>query len=230
MQRYINQPRIERVRRLAKILTFGGLGLMVVALLFSLGETQNLGMALGLSMAGLLSSQLGTVMMRRWPDRGRSDQILDSALKGLGRENHLIHYLARARHGLVTPRGVLALIPVGDGGRFSLRDGIIWRTPVKRDGSEGRPVQMRGLVEEAEREAQALTEVLRRRVPGLGAEAAPLLVFVHPEARLDLEGSAPPAVHLKKLKEAIRRAPRRIPLSEEELGQLAEAFSIHRQD
>lgn len=230
MRRYINLARIDRIRRLAKILTFGGLGLMVVALLFSLGDPENLGPALGLSMAGLLSSQLGTVMMRRWPDRGRSDQIIDAALKGLDGRHVLIHYLARARHALLTPRGVVALIPVGDSGRFAFRDGALWRTPVKRDGSEGRPAPLRGLIEQAEREADALRQLLERRLPGAEAEVTPLLVFVHPGARLDMEDQLPPAVHVKKLKEAVRRLPRRPPLDEGATAKLTESFAAFQEN
>jgi hypothetical protein len=228
MQRYIYQARIDRIRRLSKILTFGGLGLVVVALLLSLSDPQLLGMALGLSLAGLLSSQLGTVMMRRWPDRGRSDQLLDAALKGLDGRHILIHYLTRARHGLLTPRGVVALVPVGDSGRITLRDGVVWRTPIKRDGSPGRPSPLRGLTEQAAREAEVLRQAILRRSPEAEVEVTPLLVFVHPEARLEFEDQAVPAVHLKKLKDYLRHLPRRTPLNERTTSDLTDGMAEHR--
>src|SRR3989304_6579694 len=124
--------RIHRLRRIAKILTFGGLGVMVVALLVSLRNTGNTGVALGLSVIGLAGSQRGAGLMRRWPEQTRSDQVFDAALKGLDDRHALYHYLLGCRHALFTPRGGLALFPVAEPGRYAARDGVLWATRIKR--------------------------------------------------------------------------------------------------
>jgi hypothetical protein len=217
----MNVHRIDRLRRVSKFLSFGGLGLMVVALVLSLGATDNLGLTMGLALLGLLGSQIGTMLMRRWPERGRSDQVIDAALKGLDGRHSLYHYLLGARHALVTPRATVALIPIGEAGVFEWRDGELWRTGVKKGVPSGKPGQARGLLDQAERETADLERNLRRRLPARdGWQIIPLLVFCHDDARLGKDSSHP-AVHLKKLKEYVRNLPRQSPLTETENATLA---------
>ncbi len=225
MQRYINVRRIDRLRQVSKILTFGGIGLMVVALLISLRAAANTGMALGLSVVGLASSQLGTVMIRRWPDRGRSDQLLDAALKGLDHRHFLYHYLLGCQHALFTPRGTMALFAVSEPGLFEVRDGVLWKTKVKRGVPTGNPAAMPSLATQATQEAAELQRTLDRRLEAQATrDILPVIVFVHPEARLHADGASPPSVHLKKLKEFVRNVPRHSPLTNDEAGALSTAF------
>ncbi|HKY84571.1 MAG TPA: hypothetical protein VJ160_07065 [Anaerolineales bacterium] len=225
MQHYINVRRIARLRQLSKIFTFGGIGLMVVALLISLRATGSTGIALGLSVIGLASSQLGTVMIRRWPERGRSDQLLDGALKGLDQRHSLYHYLLGCQHALFTPRGAMALSAVAEPGLFELREGVLWRTKIKRGVPTGNASAMGNLFAQAKEEASALQRTLGRRLEARETwEVLPVLVFVHPEARLHADGATPPTVHLKKLKDFVRNAPRRAPLTEEEARTLSAAY------
>jgi len=226
VQHYMNLRRIDRLRRIAKILTFGGLGLMVVALLVSLQDTGNTGVALGLSVIGLAGSQMGTMMMRRWPENGRSDQVFDAALKGLDGRHALYHYLLGCRHALFTPRGVLALFPVGEPGRYEARDGVLWRTRLKRGVAAGKPTDEGRLASQAEAEASDLEQRLSRRLPERAEwDVLPVLVFVHPEARLDADGFSPPAVHLKKLKDFVRNHPRHAPLAKQEADALSASLA-----
>ena len=221
MQHYMNAGRIDRLRRMSKVLSFGGLGLMVLALILSLGATDNLGLTMGLALLGLLGSQIGTMLMRRWPERGRSDQVIDAALKGLDARHSLYHYLLGARHALVTPRATVALIPIGEAGHFEWRKGQLWRTPVKKGVPSGKPGPARGLLDQAERETADLERNLRRRLPDRHAwEIIPLLVFCHDDARLERD-EAHPAIHLKKLKEYVRNLPRQSPLTDAENQSLA---------
>ncbi len=225
MQHYINVRRIDRLRQVSKILTFGGIGLMVVALVISLRAAGSTGIALGLSVIGLASSQLGTVMIRRWPERGRSDQLLDAALKGLDHRHSLYHYLLGCQHALFTPRGAMALFAVADPGLFELRDGVLWQTKFKRGAPSGKPSAMRNLFAQATQEAAELQQTLDRRLEEQTTrDILPVIVFVHPEARLHADGASPPSVHLKKLKDFVRNAPRRSPLTEEEATTLSGAY------
>ena len=228
MQHYMNLRRIDRLRRIAKILTFGGLGLMVMALLVSLQDTGNTGVALGLSVIGLAGSQMGTMMMRRWPENGRSDQIFDAALKGLDGRHALYHYLLGCRHALFTPRGVLALFPVAEPGRYEAREGVLWRTRIKRGVAAGKASDVGRLASQADTEAADLEQRLSRRLPDRGElDVLPVLVFVHPEARLEADGFSPPVVHLKKLKDFVRNHPRRSPLAKDEAAALSAAYGAY---
>ena len=179
---------------------------------------------MGLSVIGLAGSQMGTVMMRRWPERGRSDQIFDAALKGLDGHHALYHYLLGCRHALVTPRGVLALFPVAEPGYYEARDEALWRTRLKRGVPMGEPSAQGRLTSQAEAEAAALERTLNRRLPDrTDGDVLALLVLLHPEARLEPGAVSPPAVHLKKLKDYVRNLPRHPPLTKDEAGALSNA-------
>jgi hypothetical protein len=218
----MNVRRIERVRRVSKILSFGGLGVMVVALVLSLRKPDQLGLTMGLALVGLVASQIGTLLMRRWPERGRSDQVLDAALKGLDSRHTLYHYELGCRHALVTPRATVALIPIGEPGIFEWREDELWRTRVKKGVPSGQPAPARNLLDQARREGADLELRLRRRLPDRQAlEVVPLLVFCSDEARLERD-TVHPAVHLKKLKDYVRNLPRRSPLTDAENAALAE--------
>jgi hypothetical protein len=195
----MNLRRIDRLRRIAKILTFGaGIDGGGPAGLFA--GYREYGVALGLSVIGLAGSQMGTMMMRRWPENGRSDQIFDAALKGLDGRHALYHYLLGCRHALFTPRGVLALFPVAEPGRYEARDGVLWRTRIKRGVAAGKASDVGRLASQADTEGADLEQRLSRRLPDRAEwDVLPVLVFVHPEARLEADGFSPPVVHLKKL-------------------------------
>jgi hypothetical protein len=222
VQRYVNLQRIDRTRQVAKVLSFGGLGVMVLALVLSLRVGDSVGMTMGLALLGLLASQIGTMLMRRWPERGRSDQVFDAALKGLDARNRLYHYQLGCRHALVTPRATVALIPIGEAGEFEWRDDALWRTPLKKGVPSGKAAPAHRLLDQAERETADLERNLRRRLPERASwEIVPLLVFCSEDARLERDDGHP-AVHLKKLKEYVRNLPRRSPLTETESTSLAE--------
>jgi hypothetical protein len=217
----MNVRRIERVRQISKVLAFGGLGLMVLALFLSLSDPDSLALTMGLALVGLVGSQIGTMMMRRWPERERSDQVIDAALKGLDARHSLFHYLLGCRHALVGPRATVALIPIGERGVFEWRDGALWRTPLKKGIPSGKPTPAPSLQDKAKRETDDLERQLRRRIPDRQDwPVVSLLVFCHDDARLEQDGSRP-AVHLKKLKEYVRNLPRQSPLTEDEVRALA---------
>jgi hypothetical protein len=224
LRHYIDLIRIDRMQKVGRVLSFGGLGVMVVALVLSLRASANMGLTMGLALVGLLASQIGTMQTRRWPKSGRSDQVIDAALKGLDGRHSLYHYLLGCRHALIAPGATLALIPVGEAGIFEWRDGILWRTPVKKGVPSGKPAPARGLVESAARETADLERRLRRQLPERETwDLVPLLVFCSDAARLERD-DAHPAIHLKKLKEYVRNLPRRAPLSEAEAEALASSF------
>lgn len=231
MKRYMDLPRLNRLRRTAKILSFGGIGILVLALLLSLGNANNLGITLGLALLGLLTSQMGSILMRRWPDRGRADQVFDAALKGLDSRNGLFHYLlGGCRHALLTPNETLALVPVYEPGIFDASQGSLYRTKTKRGQPRGKPSEARHLLAEAQHDAAALSRELAQRFTETSPEAHAVLVFFHPEARVNAGSGHASAVHAKKLKEFIRAMPRRSALPPDALGELEAAFDRLRYD
>jgi hypothetical protein len=228
VQRYIDIRRIHRQRQLAKVLSFGGLGVLVLSLILSLRQSGAVSMTLGLALLGLLTSQMGSIMMRRWPDHGRPDQVLDAALKGLDGRNALYHYLLGGSHALLTPAGCIALVPVLESGLFEVRDGTVWRTKTKRGVPKGKPSQDRYLPDEAERQRRSMARALAKQRPEQELDVLPVLVFLNSEARLETGKDPLPAAHAKKLKDYLRGLPKRPGLSAGEASAIGEAFAKYR--
>lgn len=211
-------------------MSFGGLGLLVIALLLSLRTTANMSLTLGLALLGLVTSQMGSIMMRRWPDKGRPDQVFDVALKGLDGRHAILHYLLGSRHALLTPGGPVALVPVYEPGQFEIRDDVLWRTKTKRGVPSGKPRQASHLVAESEEQGSSLARDLGRRLSTEPPTVTPILVFLHPEARLEAASDRLSAVHVKKLKEFVRTLPRRSPLSLDAIASITGPFERVRQN
>src|SRR4030067_615963 len=84
MLHYSHEGLIQRNTILGKVLTFGGLGLLVIALVASLIRPDSIAVILPVSLVGMAMSQAGSIYMTRWNRRGRADLLLDEGLKGLG--------------------------------------------------------------------------------------------------------------------------------------------------
>ena len=138
MQQYINSAKVKRNARLARILSFGGLAVMGLGLLISFRPPYRIDLVLGLFLVGILASQIGLPMRNRWDRRPRIDEILDGALKGLDQRFAIFHYSLGARHVLVCPGGVFAVIPRVENGLIRSSDGLWTRTiRVGRSAAQG---------------------------------------------------------------------------------------------
>ena len=216
MQQYINSAKVKRNARIARILSFGGLAVMGIGLLISFRSPYRIDLVLGLFLVGILGSQIGLPMRNRWDRRPRIDEILDAALKGLDQRFAIFHYSLGARHVLVCPGGVFAVIPRVENGLISYSDGSWTRTTNKRGllrrGGDEIDTWHRG------------RDFLRSRSSRLSSQPAfavrPFIVFLHAGAEMDIRESPELATHLKKLKASLRKLPKAQTLSEQQIKQL----------
>jgi hypothetical protein len=223
MRHYLDQAKVRRLATLSRVLSFGGMGIMLIGLVVSFRQTARLDAVLGLFLAGMIASQLGIPMRNRWDRRPRIDEVLDRALKGLDDRFAIFHYGLGANHAVVTPGGVFALVPRFEDGRVRFDDGR-WSRVVPRRGRL-RPGGTRR-VDGLERQAAGEVDRLQRRLSrGVDAESLPtvepLVVFLHSGAELEVDGAPIRATHIKKLKETLRRMPRGRTLTESEIAQLS---------
>lgn len=227
MRHIRNDRLIRRNSVLGRVLLFGGLGILAAGFLVSLSAPAALLPFVVVAVAGMLSSQLGIALMARWGRGPRLDEVIDAGLKGLDDRFTVVHYILGAPHALLAPSGVYALVTVVDDGQIRESAGRWIRSQPRRGRLRpAREEAMPDLSRRARREADSLRRSLSRRGLG-GAEPAilPLLLFVSPQAQLEASaGADPPAVHLKKLKEWLRRQPRRESLRPEALAALADRF------
>jgi hypothetical protein len=225
MIRYANERTIRRNARLGKVLTFGGMGVLVLGLVLSVAYPAQVNAVLGVALVGVLASQFGMVFYNRWSRQPRMDQVLDDAVKGLDGRYALFHYTLSSPHVLATPAGIFAVVPRLDEGEVEWSDGTWSQTRPGR--GTPRPRTLRGIEAAARTEAEAAAAALRKRLPGETLpEVKPLLVFLNPKANLRAKGAPLLAVHGKKLKEALRQLPKAQSLTDLQLKLLAERLGL----
>ena len=217
MRQYIDSAKVKRNARLARVLSFGGLAVMGLGLLISFRPQYRIDLVLGLFLVGILASQVGLPMRNRWDRRPRIDEILDGALKGLDQRFAIFHYSLGARHVLICPGGVFAVIPRVEDGVIKYSDGSWIRTTTKsglfrRAGTR----RIRGIEREVAAEVDRASSQLN-----LPFAVRPLIVFLHAGAEMEVRESPEVATHLKKLKSAVRKLPKAQTLSKRQIEQLA---------
>jgi hypothetical protein len=225
MIRYANERMIRRNGRLGKILTFGGMGVLVLGLILSVAYPAQINAVLGIALVGVLSSQFGMVFYNRWSRRPRMDEVLDDAVKGLDSRYALFHYTLNSPHVLVSPAGVFAIVPRMDEGEAAWGDGK-WTLTRTRRGTP-RPRVLRGIEGSAQTEADAAASALSKRLPEMTIpKVLPMLLFLNPKATVHAKQAPLLAVHAKKLKETLRQLPKGPSLSPEQLKGLASRLGL----
>jgi hypothetical protein len=225
MIRYANERMIRRNARLGKILTFGGMAVLVLGLILSVAYPAQINAVLGIALVGVLSSQFGMVLYNRWTRRPRMDEILDDSVKGLDGRYALFHYTLNSPHVLASPAGVYALVPRMDEGEVGWQDGKWTLTRTGRRGTKTRV--LRGIDGAAQTEADAAASVLAKKLPDTTLpRVVPMLVFFHPKTTVRAKQAPLLAVHGKKLKETLRQLPKGPGFSPEQLKELASRLGL----
>lgn len=221
-----DEQRIRRLNLLSKVLSFLGIGALVVGMVLAFtGAEQALGWQLLALAAGWLLSQVGIYLAHRYVRSPRPDEVLDEALGRVARNGRLYHYILPASHVLLMDQGVIVLIPKYQTGKISV-EGDKWRQKglgLRRFfGQEnlGNPTR------EAETSVQALAAYIHKHAPEI--EELPigaLIVFTAIDPKdLDVSDSRWPAMHHSKVKSYLRRKRRAQPLSDETYAALQAAF------
>jgi hypothetical protein len=225
MQRYANDRAIQRKAKLGKILTYGGLGIVIVILILSFSQEQLTNTLLIVTLIGMILSQYGIFLDNRWGKHPRIDEAFDQALKGLDSRHAIFHYELGANHVLIAPSGIFALVPFVLDGEINF-DGQNWYQTRMRRGKE-RKRAIRNLTTDASVEIRSLNKSLQKRfVDQEYPEGNPILVFLHNKAIVNAEHAPIPAVHLKKLKGLIRKLDKGPTLDQGKIQQLADALGF----
>jgi hypothetical protein len=210
MQAYIDLKAVNRNATIGKVLTYGGLVITAIGVVMAFSTPDQYDRILPLFLAGLVTSQIGSPILNRWSRRPRMDEVLDSHLKGLDSRYSVWHYVLGANHALLTPSGVFAVIPRLEDGRIEHEHDAWYVTPSKRRFLRStRRRKLPPMDRNAQSEVRKLEKKLMKSLgDDLDIEIRPLVVFVHPQAKLQ-KGNLPfNATHIKKLKEKLRRLPK----------------------
>lgn len=215
---------IKRLNTLGKILSFGGMAIGILAVIIAFRNPEQLSVATLLALASFLTAQLGISLLNRWGRSPRIDEAFDQALKGLDSRFAVIHYLLGADHVLIGPPGVVALIPLYHEGRIEYCDSVWVQTrPRGRRSQKTVRKEIKGLDRQVMRSIDKVRDSVKRRYGEARMEDltfSPLLVFVHPETKLQTIDTPLQSTHIKKLKTTLRRLPKGRALNEEELSRI----------
>jgi hypothetical protein len=220
VQRYADDRAIDRKAKLGKILTYGGLGVVIVIFIFSFQEVMLTNTYLIVTLIAMLISQYGIMLSNRWGKHPRIDEVLDQALKGLDSKYSLFHYKLGANHALIAPSGIFALVPVLADGEITFDGEKWWQTKIRRGKPKKR--SLKNLTKDASIEVHALNKALQKEFDDQELpDVKPILVFLHPDATVNVDNTPIPAMHFKKLKTAIRKLDKGQTLEHERVMELA---------
>ena len=220
-----NDKLIRRNTAIGKYSLWIGTALLVGALVINLlaftkpQDTSLITYVIAAFFVGFTLTNIGTLYNNRWgrrPDRGLSD-----ALKGLDDRYTLYNYRLGAPHVLAGPGGVIVLHPKYQVGPV-LYDGKRWQNPGARRMMFGlfNPDPLGNPVAETAGDVDTFNRFIKKRAPDLALAPQALIVFLNPHVELDAKDSAIPALHVKQLKDYIRRLPKDGALSTSNLTQL----------
>ncbi len=153
----------------------------------------------------------------------RPDQALQGALRGSNDSYTLYNYVLGASHVVAAPSGLYVLVPKYQSGVILVDEKGKW----KHAGQSGlsrflfRQDALGNPTLDARLEVEALQRHLKKHHPEVDLEPQPIVVFMSPRAVLDIAHSPVPAVPVKKLKDYIRKQPKRGGVSAEVASRLA---------
>jgi hypothetical protein len=224
-----DEQRIKRLKRLSQILSFLGMGSLLVGLfLVFLPNAENLFFyQLTALFVGWMLSQIGIYLGQKYARDPRPDEVLDEVLRKVARNGRIYHYLLPAHHVLLIPTGIVVFVTKYQGGNISV-DGDNWKQTgmgLRRlFGQErlGNPTR------EAALSVEAVASYLHKHAPSVEeVSIGALIVFTSKGNKdLDLKKSNLPAMHYTKVKGYLRQQKRVKNMPEEDFLAIKAAFDL----
>lgn len=203
-----NWKLVRRNRRLANFLFFFSMAVLVGGFIIAnsqlmnpSAETDDLSLVVALILpwvvlpVGFISTLVSVRMTNLWVRRPRPEEVIREGLKGINKRSVLYNYYHfPARHVLITPSGVFAMITryqdgyfVVEGDRWKTPGGALrWLTRLFRRDDVGNPT------EEALDAAAHVKTLLSSTAPDI--QVQPLIIFVSPRVRVDIQDPTVPVL------------------------------------
>lgn len=219
-----NEKLVRNRERIAKWGGLGGLGILTVGLILTFQPQYIMASYIAL-LIGLVVSSVGAFIADTWLKPPRSDEALETALKGLDNRHHLYNWVLPVDHVLLAPTGLTVFNMKKQEGRIEY-NGQRWRqhqSLLQSLGSFSRP-RLGDPIKDLEQDISRLRDLVGSVVPGVEVPIDGQVVFTSPKAELSLGDSTIPVVHVKKLKAQYKGQARSGKLSEETRRQLEQAL------
>jgi hypothetical protein len=232
MRLVIDQKLVQRNTAIGKYSLNVGLVLLVGALIIDIygftrpQDTMILVYALIAFFIGLVLTNVSSYFTNRWgrrPDKGLSD-----ALKGVDNRYTLYHYQLGAAHVLLGPNGTTVFVPKYQPGTVSLVRGK-WLAPSARRGPLGLFTNdpIGNPMAEAADEVASLNRFLQKHAPEVQLAPQAVVVFMHPQAEVSAPDAPVTVLHVKQLKDYIRRLPKENALPELTVATLNNSLGLN---
>jgi hypothetical protein len=225
MEIITNESLVRRNARIGQVTSIVGLLVLAGGMYISFTQAQLFGLSLAALLVGFALSQIGIYFGNRWSRRPRPDEILNQALKGLDDRYALYHYSTSASHLLVGPAGVWVLLPRHQRGTFTYEEakgrwrqkgGNLYLKVFAQEGL-GRPDL------EIDSEINAAQGYLGKILPEDEVpEVQAALIFTNDRAEVDADNAPSPTLHVKKLKDLIRKTAKSKPISMDTVKEIQE--------
>lgn len=203
-----NQKLVKRNSRIAQYLFFFSLGILFLGFFFTnqqlfgikadSPDTEQLLLWLPSLVLpiGLISTLFSVRMTNLWVRRPRPEDALSENLKGLSNKSVLYNYYHfPARHVLICPQGVFAIITRFQDGKFSI-DGEKWRSHKSGINRFFSLFRLDGIGDPYAEAQRAVNRVQQKLAPiAPDVEVKPLIIFVDPRARLDIHDPLVPILY-----------------------------------
>jgi len=200
-----NDALVQRMKRLAQYLFFGSFGILIVWFFISsqwslsAEAAQNPFLSLVLPSlmlpAAFIFSMVSVRFTNLWVRQPRPEEVIRQNLKGLSSRSVLYNYYHfPARHVLITPRGIYAIVTRFQDGRFGVT-GNKWRSyksGISRFLSLFRFDALGNPTEDAKAAAAHLQKRLEPIAPGV--TVFPVIIFVDPRTHIEVEDTEVPIV------------------------------------
>jgi hypothetical protein len=209
MQIITNTRLVESRGTWGKRLTWVGLFLLFGAVLMPFRE-ELLAWSWPVMMAGFLVTNVGMYYYNRYARPPLPHEMLESALKGLDNRYRLFNFMGPVDHVLLTPVGVLVITLRRMGGdircrenKWAMKTSLLSKLRLFTEEQLGNPG------DDLLRDVKGLQKLLELKLPADENEKpVPIGGFVYfgnPEARLTLDQPTVPVLHIKTIKDYLRR-------------------------
>jgi hypothetical protein len=206
MRTVLNEALVSnRATRARRVVTLAiAMMLLAVALSFN---AQFLLPAYVIVIVGTIMLHWGGRAVGKWIGEPRFDQSLAKALKNVNHGYQLYSYVLPADHVIVGPSGLFVLKVKPHDGDISCRGNKwhrafrwqhLWR--LLSQESLGNPTK------QANEEADKARRFLSDRLPDVNVPIRPLVVFIDPNANLEVVDPSVPVLHLRDVKAHLREA------------------------
>jgi hypothetical protein len=227
MEIIANESLIRRNARIGQVSSIVGLLVLAAGMYISFARPDLFNYSLLSLLVGFALSQIGIYFGNRWGKRPRPDEHLNQALKGLDGRYTLYHYKTPASHLLVGPSGIWVLSP------RSTRGLIIYNEAKRRFVQKGGNLYLKIFAQESlgrpemeiSGEIEGITRFLNQRLPEKELpEIQAALVFTNEKTEVDADNAPIPTMHIKKLKEFIRKTAKGKTLTAETISEISAAI------